>query len=512
MIKKFTLSLAGFILVATSLFAQEVKIYPNAENITTDDQLVLNVEVRNVRRVSQPRFPELAGFRSYGTSTSQSYGPSGAVVTFSRSYIPMKAGQFKIPSFAYQAGGKVFKSDEFIITVKKGTGQPKAKRRSNNPFDDFFKNPFDDFFGGNRRGTKPKEYTYKESEADYFLSINLNKDTCYIGEQVLGEVILYINERDQGKINVDGEAIGQMQQNIKNSGFWQEIIEFQRIPVNRVEIGGKRYLAYTLYRTVLFPIQDGTIPFKDITLDAKKLYVATNASPFDRFLGNQTSKFEPIKIRAANKSLHVKSLPPTDLPNSNMVGRFSLSPSINTQSLNTGEPLELKVSVKGTGNIYFMKPPQTNFPSVFKIEGEPLVEFKTSKDQKAMFGEKEFTWYLVPTRSGEYDLGAVQFYYFDPKKEVYDSLVVKGIKVSVTGEDLDNLVLKSSSLDNFYQSQLNAGHDSFHSNNKPGPFLLVLIAIGVLGGVGAIGFTRNRKRQKSEPDQKDESGKDWWSS
>ena len=68
----------------------------------------------------------------------------------------------------------------------------------------------------------------------------------------------------------------------------------------------------------------GKMGFKDVWMDANKLYVATNLNPFDRFMG-YGNKFEPIKIRAADKLVNVKALPPTTLPNAFSVGKFNIS-------------------------------------------------------------------------------------------------------------------------------------------------------------------------------------------
>lgn len=476
--------------------AQKVRVYVNSENISTDDQLVLTVELINASgQIPRPSFPEIEAFVRRGSSTNQTLTPAGRTISFSQTYLPQRTGSFRLPSFRYSLNGKTYKLATKSVRVKKGTGRKKQPSNgSGNPFSDFFKDPFEDFFRGSGSGNgqqQKKDLQFQETDADYFMSVNLNKDSCYIGEQVVGEIVLYINERDRGKINVDANAIVEMQQRIKNSGFWQEIYDFKYVPTNQVEIRGKRYIAYTLYRTHLFPLSSGEIAFKDLYLDARKLFVATNASIRQQWLG-QNTKFEPIRVKAAPRKLYVKPLPPTNLPNASMVGKFKMEGGLNTKELNTGEVLELELDIQSTGNTAMMPPPTINFPESFDVDA-PNSSMETKIKEKGYFGKKKFNYYLVPTRNGSYDIGPIRFYYFDPVRKAYDSLTVNNIPIRVNGEDLKNLKLKQNGEDQFYKSvvdeaKIGLRRDSEHRGwYLLGPFLL-------LGGALTYHFMRKRKQ------------------
>lgn len=497
--------LIGLILSCLSvnpLSGQNVRIFTNSNDITTDDQLNLTVEVSNARgNIAMPSFPEVKGFQRTGTSTQQSITPQGMSISFSQSYYPRATGSFTIPKFSYRIGSVSKSFGPVKVNVKKGTGK---KRRQNSnqadPWGNFFKDPFDDFFrdpfGG---GRQQEDLNYKETNADYFMSFNLNTDTCYLGQQIIGEVVLYINRRDAGKVSVDGMAILDMQQRIKNSGFWQENYEFKQVPQKAVELNGKQYLAYTLYRTYLFPLKTGEIVFDNLFLDAKKLFVATNASIRQQIM-RQDQKFEPIKIRAPKRTLTVKPLPPTDLPNASMVGNFQMNGGMNVKQINTGEVLQLELNLNGSGNMAMLPDPSVDFPEEFEVD-EPSSNLKTTTSERSYYGEKSFTYYLVPTRHGDYNLGPIKFYYFDPRKKAYDSLSIPDVPVKVTGEDLENLKLKQSGEDAFYSNAVLSASNGL-DRDAPNTLLLFLAPILlVLGGVAYHIFKR-RQPEKAAPETK----------
>lgn len=491
-----TLSFLGLVVVLMSmnfLAAQNVQITVNSEDISTDEVLSLTVEISDYRgRVASPAFPNIPGFARMGPSTSHRSVNGRRSVGFSYNYRPVETGTFTIPKVSYDLNGKRYSFGPKRVKVKKGSGRQKQTQRQD-PFADMFRDPFEDFFRDPFGSGQQQDLQFQETNADYFLSFDLNRDTAYLGEQIIGEVRLFINKRDARKIAVDGLAIVEMQQRIKNSGFWQEVFEFKTIPVEPATVNGKNYLVYTLYRTYLFPLKTGTIEFDDLYLDAKKLYVASNASLRQRFLG-QSEKFEPIKIRAPRRRLEVVPLPPTSLPSANMVGQFTMEGGINAKQVNTGEVLELDLNIQGTGNMAMLEDPIVTFPKTFESD-LPDTRLSTQATERSYSGKKEFKYTLVPTRNGKFDLGPVRFYYFDPKKDAYDSLVVKNIPVRITGEDLENIKLKQSKKDDFYETVFSDADDGLQRDQRmpwyafAGPMLLV---------VGAAVFAIMRRSQKTE--------------
>jgi BatD DUF11 like domain len=486
----FLLFLTAWVLCPALLPAQSVRFYVNATDVTTDDAIVVNVEVGGLKggSIRTPSFPQVKGLQLAGTSNSQSWVNGVGSVTFSQTYVTGNPGTYKIPTFAYAIGGNTVNSPEYTIKVKKGSG--KKQQGGGNPF----ANPFDNFFRDPFSSRPKEELKFQETKADYFLAINLDKDSCYVGEQVFGAVVLYINERDYGKIAVDGRDVVDMQQKIKNTGFWQEIIEFDQIPMERVQLNGRTYIAYTLYKTVLFPVRAGKIEFKDIDLSAKKLYVATNASPLDAFMGTNT-KYEPIRIAAQQRKLMVRPLPATTLPEVSMVGKFKLEAAPTQSQANTGDNVELRVKVSGNGNMAMMNPPIVNFPASFRQDGNSS-DYNTKLSESGYYGEKLFKFFVVPTKPGSHNMGPVKFYFFDPSRHAFDSLTVADLPIQVTGEDLTNKLLKNSGMDGFYEQSIAAAGKGLDSDADTPKWLWFLGVLPLLGSIGWAVFRRNRPQER----------------
>jgi hypothetical protein len=504
--QRWALGLLFSLFLTGVLSAQQIQISASSKEITTDDQLVLSVTMNGISggSIPQARFPDIKGLQTGGTSTSQNWINGAASVTFSRTYFAPNPGKYNVPEISYEYNGKSSKLAAFTLNVKKGTGRKQQQNQGmRDPFADFFNDPF---FGGGQR-KQPEDLKFKSLSADYFLSVNLDKRSCYIGEQVHGDVILYVNEQDARKIKVDGMAIMEMQQRIKNNGFWQEIIELKEIPAERAQVNGKNYIAYTLYKNILFPIKTGNIAFKDIYLDGMKLAVATNADPMSRFMGRDT-KFEAIKIKAADRELVVNPLPPTKLPDANMVGKFKLEAALNQKVIKTGENLELEVKIAGNGNIAMMTDPVVHFPESFEVY-EPSTTYNSRVQGNGLLGDKSWKWSMLPTRSGDFDLGPLRFYYFDPEKAAYDSLVVPELKVKVSGEDIENQRIGKSDADQFYETAFAASADGLQSSGGTGPIVFIGGML-LVAGLVTTGLVRRRKAfpKRGQPTRENE---DFWS-
>jgi len=467
--------------IFSSVSAQQVRFFTNKNQLTTDEILEISVEISGVSRVNYPSFPQMEQFASRGQSTSQNFGPSGSKITFTQSYQPLKPGKYQVPAVSVIIGGKTYSSEPLTVSITKGNGNTAQKNQGrNNRPDDFFSDPFNQFFSDPYNSKKQEPLKFTDVTADAFLSVELNKNECYVGEQLLCEVILFINRRDEGKIRVDGMEIANLHQRIRNRGFWEEKIDFTQIPIKQVTINGKPYNSYVLYRSVLFPTEAGKINFDDIYLEAKKLQVANNASIFDKFSGSD-KRFENIKIKARSATLQVKSLPEHRLKPVATVGRFTFSGGLTPDSVSTGEPVELKIKLKGNGNAALISAPEI-YSSPELETYEPGTSYFINKNEQTVFGENVFSYQFVPKSEGKHQIGPFVFYYFDPIKRAYDSLTSSPYYVYVTGGNLMDLKVNRSAPDKFYlkRTQGNEGMElSRNFWNSYLWFLVLLIPAGV---------------------------------
>lgn len=487
-----------FLLWLSPLFCmgQEIEFSISSNQIETGDVLELYVNVRDFKNfLLPPSFPVVPGFRDGGQASRNSFGHfAGPTYTFIQTYIPDHEGEFVVPSFTYRVDDKFKRSPEFTITVVAGNSSkpqfgPATYDPAKAPLQELFqKNPFEKF-----RKDPGKQLVYREVEADYFLALNMDKEDYYVGEELFCEVMLYVRPEDKDKILFDLQDIRNLGLRIYNEHFWEEPLDVNGIPMGEAIVKGQRYITYAVYRSVLFPLHPGKIQFKDIYLDAQKLFVAENKTQSSQDL---VGKWKNIKIYAPTREIEVKSLPPTELPEASSVGTFSMYVPPPPKSVETGHPLQLKVILRGKGNVSSLPSPITDFDSTFQLLDERS-GFELLKTKTAMDGRKEFFYKLIPSQPGFYNLGPIRFYYFNTEKEDYDTLEVKDYIVSVTGDAMSLNMLSYSSLGNFYSPILEDAPDT-----PAGGFdwikIWFLLAMGTTLGIWGTTKILFKRKKKSD--------------
>lgn len=483
----------GFFVLGSALYSQKVDFSISSQNITTDDVLSLTVTVTGGSRMQSPAFPEIPGFRYVGSSQRQTMGGGASSSSFSANYMPTQTGSVNIPSFKAKVDNQEFTSPGWQVKVGKGTGKKTTPNQGGmmGGAPDINK-MFQDLFGA------PSNLEFQEVKADYFLSVDVNKTKAYPGEQLLGEVVLYINESDylQRKLNYGLGEIQMLASRVKNKGFWQEMLPSYSVTGKRTVVNGKPYVAISLYRTFLYPLEPGTISFDNVYLDARKLMVAKGGAR-DLF-GRPITEYEPVKVYAQKKEVVVQPLPPTQLRHAGIAGVFAMTGSLSEDSLQTGDVAELKLTLQGIGNVAMLQEPEISFPKGIEVY-DPVSDYETKFSDTDVKGTKTFTWTLTPGSPGEYEIGPVKMYYFHAQKQVYDSLVVPVMHLHAEGEDLVNARLKAKSEDAFYKTAFAAADSGIRKDGGNWPKMIVWCGIVILAA--AAGYrvylgTQRRKKTK----------------
>lgn len=116
-----------FLLGSWYVFSQDINVSVNKQNLTTDEPLVLTIEVKNAPQgqVQTPQFPEIEGFVGAGVSTSMSSsfinGVGSTQMRFIKYYYAQKQGSFTLNPFEVNIKGKIVTSPKFTFDVKQGT-------------------------------------------------------------------------------------------------------------------------------------------------------------------------------------------------------------------------------------------------------------------------------------------------------------------------------------------------------------------------------------------------------
>jgi hypothetical protein len=403
------------IAVAPESLAQEVSVVaqvsPNPVGL--DEQVSLTITVHGSGGgTEQPQLPKLVGLKLVGgPSVSNQFqwinGQASSSQSFTYVLLPEKEGTVRVPPIAVRVGGKNYQTQEIELKVTKEPSGQGQTRRHRSPF-----SIFDDM--GIEEDSPFRDRTPRRAEV---LTIaEVDKKSVFVGEQV---TLTYKILTQLPITQIEVKEIPPL------SGFWVEEIETSKNPsANNRVLNGKQYAEYVIKKQALFPTKDGSLQIPSSTFG---LVVRTGSGGFFSF-GTQEQVFrktDPISIR-------VSALPLQGRPAGfgGAVGNFKLESSVDKTTAETGEAINLKVSLSGTGNLKTI----TEFP-LPDLPGFKIYSSK-SNDNVAIRGDilqgtKSWEYVIIPQAPGKESVPDLKFYYFSPSSKQYREARASSLEVAV---------------------------------------------------------------------------------
>lgn len=280
---------------------------------------------------------------------------------------------------------------------------------------------------------------------DVFLEAVPNKKKVYQGEQILLTYRIFYT------IPISQLSVSKAP---SYSGFWTKDITDNDGSLQQSSIirDGQQYNVATIQEIVLFPQKSGklTIDPLDITCLAqiRQQRDRTNGygyDPFDDFFGDvMGSYYSNVKkdIKSQPITIEVEPLPTTNKPSSfkGAVGQYTFTSKIDKSELKVNDALTLTLTVSGKGGIDLLELPKPVFPPDFEVY-EPKITTSVKDNALGIYGSKTAEYIIIPRTSGDFTLGNIEFSYFNPslnryetlKSDVYEIKVQKGDNVSGSG-------------------------------------------------------------------------------
>lgn len=297
---------------------------------------------------------------------------SGNITVFEYIYIlkPQKAGTFTIGAAQIKFDGASYASKSLTVKVLPADAPPDIAQADN-----------------------------------IFIDASLTKTSPFKGEEFVLTYKLYSRY----------ELLGIEEQTAPTiDGFSSNLLSRDQQPRIRVEkINGQDYYTLDLYRTELYPLRSG-----EFRIDPFQMTVVASV-PTGRkirdFWGNRMEvRRESLKLKSPSVRVNVRDLPGSNIPSdfNGAVGQFDLKTSLSATETTTGEPLTLRITLSGQGNLKLIGDP--------KLELPPGFEAYDPKISNAA-GSKTYEYLLIPGKPGEFTLKPFSFSYFDPKAERYVS-------------------------------------------------------------------------------------------
>ncbi len=377
--------LTVFGLVVPAMAQSPITAKVNRTAITTDETVNLIVTVSSQSLAApRPDLPPLDGFEIVGTSSTSQISMVGTKITSEGRYRfqlrPTKTGELVIPPITLSVNGQTFNTDPITVTVTQGTAPPQPSTPPSHS------------------ATAPDTLNGQ----DFFVEAEVDNTEPYVGEQVVYTFRFYqaINLFDQPRYDAPNFT-----------GFWSQQQPNQT--QYTTQAAGRTYRVTELH-TVLFPTVAG-----ETTIEPAVLTI-----PGDIF-----NNGDILSTKAIN--LTVKSLPPDAPADFNgAVGQFTLEATVDSTQATVNEPVTLKVTISGDGNLESLPDPVwDDIPGWRAFESKATTN-SSFKDGK-FSGTRVYERLLVPTVAGTTTLPPIRYVYFDPKTAAYHTLTTPPIRITV---------------------------------------------------------------------------------
>lgn len=265
----------------------------------------------------------------------------------------------------------------------------------------------------------PPGGTWRGWERDLRLEVQLDRRRPWLGQQVTASVYLV---SPVGVLRMDGFKPPSY------DGFWAETLDVpQRLEPERRVVNGVPLRAFLLQRIALFPTRAGKLVIAPFQADVTVQLLSGNRlfSPF--------SRVEQVHRASAPVELDVQPLPagaPAGFESVN-VGSLALEVAPSERSIPAGEPLAVRVTARGEGNVRaWGLPPLPPIAGTRRYEPTTSDALKPSRGRIA--GSRTVETLLVPDRPGELVIPPLAWPWFDAKAGRYQVARTPELRVTVT--------------------------------------------------------------------------------
>lgn len=404
------------VFLSQSLMAQEdfyVDIKVSNSNPSVNEQIRVDYILKYKGQIGsfdlsgiRPRKPDFDGFRIIdeggGLDMNFGFNRSGEDMNlFKYSFIleAKQPGKYTISPFVFIWKNKEYSSGELNIAVSKESNvkKPAADDKDND-------------------GLKSD---------DLFARTIINKSKVYKGEPVIVTHKLYSKKRITG-LNVDKLP--------SYEGFWSEEIDIGELKVNQENIDGEMYNSLVIGKKILFPQKSGKLDIGKFSLNVTVKIFKTRRLSFGHQI--RVSRNVEKNISSPARSIQVIDLPQKGKPDnfSGYVGSLRLTTNLTSDTLETNQSTNYKVTISGFGNIKLIELPDITFPQDFEVY-DPEINTSSKISEGGISGNKTFDYLLIPRSSGQFKIPSLQFSYFDILKEKYVTLKAPDYDIMVKESD-----------------------------------------------------------------------------
>lgn len=411
--KKFFLIMT-FVFCAIICMAQNITVNaPQHVGVGEQFKLMYTIQTQDVKGFRAGNIPDgLEVLMGPSTSSQSSFQmvnghtSSSSSITYTYILSAEKAGNYTIPAAHAMVNGKQATSPAVKIKVS-------GQAQSNNGGSNMRQEP----------GAQVRQAGARISGNDLFIKVSANKKRVHEQEPILLTYKVYTQ--------VELTQLEGKMPDLK--GFHTQEIPLPQQKSFHVEnVNGRPYRCVTWSQYVMYPQMTGKLEIPSITFKGIVVQENRNVDPFEAFFNGGSGYVEVKKdIVAPAVDIVVDPLPQRPAGFSGGVGRFSISSSLNKQTVAANDPVTLRVVVSGIGNLKLIKQPEVQFPKDFD-KYDPKMTDKTKLTANGLEGSMIYDFLFVPRNQGDFTIPAIEFTYYDTSANAYKTVKTNPQKINVT--------------------------------------------------------------------------------
>lgn len=272
---------------------------------------------------------------------------------------------------------------------------------------------------------------------DIFIRTIVSNKTPYLGEPLLLEKVLYIDpdlKIRKPEITDNSVLKGFMKEEkdlgVKGRSLTSKIYK------------GKKYNTVTVQEVILVPTRSGELEIPGTIISVPVLQKSRRRNSvfddpfFNDDLFSSFSNFREKSLQSPKEIISVMELPEKGKPSdfSGVVGDFELESSISTTEVSIDNPITIKFSITGSGNIKLIENLNLHLLDEFEAYQPVRKENLTS----SISGEVIIEQILIARQAGEFIIEPASFTYFNTAQKKYVTLNSPEYRIKVTGSRKNN--------------------------------------------------------------------------
>lgn len=401
--------------------APSVEATISDRSVEVGQPLEYRVEVQGGRALTRPKAPQVDGLTVAGSRESQSirmenFRTSQSFI-YSFTLLPTRAGTFTIPEQELQVNGVTLRTRALTLDVTPASSAGgRGGRRG----------------GGNRAAPDQDDTGGSQLDKLIFAELIVPKKTAYVGEAIPCEIRLYLSAKAR---LLEPDANPQL----NGEGFSAQ--KFARPQIGLQSVEGVPFQIVT-YKTAITAAKAGTLSIgpaqvtPTVQLPGRRPRTRSFGGFDDDIFDSFPNAFfhsppQQVPTTSDPVKIEIKSLPTAGQPAnfSGAIGRFELgAPEVNPRSGNAGDPLNVRVTVRGKGNFDRIEAPALADES--GLRAYPATGRFKADDDVGLSGAKTFEQVVIPQGARD-SLPSYRFSYFDPGENKYVELQTPPIPVKI---------------------------------------------------------------------------------